>query len=161
MGRHEAHHEDRSPIVDRPQKPSQELLIVEVLEAGPGLASRRYVDESEKSSGKDLQNETQKCTAAKDVEPAIGAGRDFMAGGGFEQLADMQAFFQPESDGSQHRLFLTRLLCARARREWEYGRPAPSARRSRLCAHIRTIRVAADPTHAIHPDRMRPHGMDT
>src|SRR5216684_14631 len=160
MGRHEAHHEDRSPIVDRPQKPSQELLVVEVLQAGPGLASRRYVDESEKSPGQDLQNETQKRTAAKDVEPAICTGRDFMAGGGLEQLAYMETFLKPESDGSQH-LFLTRLLFARARREWEYGRPAPSARRSPLCAHIRTIHEAADPTHAIHPDRMRPHGTDT
>src|SRR6266849_4694640 len=102
MGRHDGHHEDRSPIVDRSEEPSQELFVVEVWEAGPSLAGGRYVDESEKSPGQDLQNEAQKCTAAKDVEPAICTGRDSMAGGGLEQLADMQAFFKPESDGSQH-----------------------------------------------------------
>src|SRR5690349_8530442 len=37
MGRHNTHHEDRSPVVDRAQKPAQKLFVVEILEARPSL----------------------------------------------------------------------------------------------------------------------------
>src|SRR5690349_4394591 len=59
MGGHDAHHEDRSPVVDRAQKPAQKLFVVEILEARPGLTGRRLVDESQKSPGENLQNKTQ------------------------------------------------------------------------------------------------------
>src|SRR6267143_5083797 len=78
MQAHDADHEDRPPVVDRTKEPPQELLIVQILEAGPGLACRRHVDESQTSARHDLQNETQERAATEHIKPAIGAGRDFV-----------------------------------------------------------------------------------
>jgi hypothetical protein len=45
MQAHDGDHEDGAPVVNRAQKPPEELFVVQILKTGPSLTCRGYVDE--------------------------------------------------------------------------------------------------------------------
>src|SRR5258708_32406757 len=92
------------------------MFVVEVLEAGPGFARRGHIGESEKSPGDDLQDKAQQRATAEEVEPAVCARRDLMAGRGFEPPGDVQTALQPECAGSHDSLVRIRSPFPAARR---------------------------------------------
>jgi hypothetical protein len=81
--------------VDRAQEPAKILIVVQVLQAGPRLIRRRNIDEGEAHAGNDLQDEAQQSPAAKYVKPTAGIARSGVAGGGGEQLGDLQPVVNP------------------------------------------------------------------
>ena len=70
-----ADHEVRAPAVHGAQEPAERLLVVEGLQAVPGLVGRRHVDEREADAGDDLEHEERQRGAAEDVPPARRAAR--------------------------------------------------------------------------------------
>ena len=77
---HDGDHEVRSPAVHGAQKPAEPDVVVEELEAVPGVAGGGRVDEREQDAGHDLKNENDGGGAAEDVPPAGGVGRDLVLG---------------------------------------------------------------------------------
>ena len=62
-------HEVRAPSVQRADEPAESHVVVQSLEAAPRLAGRGNVDECQKNSGDELQQEDRQRGAAEDVKP--------------------------------------------------------------------------------------------
>ena len=67
---HDGDHEVRSPSVHRADEPAEGNVVIQDLQAAPGLARGRHVHEGEQDAGDDLEDEDGERGAAEDVEPA-------------------------------------------------------------------------------------------
>ena len=65
--------------------------MIESLQAIPGFAGGRHVDQREQDAGNDLQHEDDERGAAENVEPARGFARHSM----LQRLADWRRKLQP------------------------------------------------------------------
>jgi len=84
-----------------PQEPAKLLLIVQILEAGVGLASRWHIDEGEADTSYDLDEEAEQRAAPEDIEPTPGSARHSMACGCSKELAYVEPVINPEGYLSQ------------------------------------------------------------
>ena len=74
VDQHNRDHEVRAPAMHRPQKPAQSDVVVKKLEAIPGFAGRRNVDQREQNAGDDLQAKQHRGCAAENIPPTRAAG---------------------------------------------------------------------------------------
>ncbi len=95
---HDGDHEVRAPAVNGAQEPAERDVVVEELEARPGLARGRRVDEREQDAGDDLQHEEHGGGGAEDVPPAGAAGRCGMGGGLGDGLLETETALKPVVD---------------------------------------------------------------
>ena len=77
------------------QIPAERDGVVEQAEAGPGFVGRGTVDESEKDSGDDLEDEKDGGRGAEDIKPACTVGGCGMRGGLGERADKAEAQFDP------------------------------------------------------------------
>ena len=82
----------------RPQKPSQCQVVIEKLQAIPGLAGGRYVDQRQQNTGYDLQAEQHHGGAAENIPPACATRRDRMLRRLHNRLCEPQPALQPTVD---------------------------------------------------------------
>ena len=83
---HGADHEVGSPIVHRPQVPSEVLFVGQIEKAVVGFRGRGHVDKGQQAARDDLKNETKQGRAAKNVEPAGGTLGNRVPGRVFPQV---------------------------------------------------------------------------
>ncbi len=81
-----------------PQKPAQGNVVVEKLQAVPGLAGRGDVDQREQNAGDDLQAKQHGRGAAENIPPACAAGGYGMLRGFDDGLGQSEAALQPVVD---------------------------------------------------------------
>ncbi len=78
------------------KKPAQGLLLIQILQAGPGFVGGGNVNKGQAGARDDLDDEAEQGSAAEHIEPAAGAGRDMVAGCGFEELRDVEPIVDPK-----------------------------------------------------------------
>ena len=96
---HDRDHEVRAPAVQRAEEPAERDLVVQGLQAAPGLVRRRHVDERQADAGHELQAEDDQRGAAEDVRTSSrvlrGTGCSAASRIG---AAELQALVEPGAD---------------------------------------------------------------
>src|SRR5262249_26061009 len=75
---HDGQHEIRAPAVQGANEPSQRDLVVESLQAAPGLSRRGHVDQGQENPGHNLKKEYREGCAAENIPPTRGLARHRM-----------------------------------------------------------------------------------
>src|SRR5262249_18721113 len=101
---HDGDHKVGAPVVDTAQEPSEKLLMVQVLQTGPGLVGGRDVHQCKRHSRDDLNYEAENCPAAEDIEITVRAGGNLVSGRTLHEFLNVQPMLEPECDGFQHGL---------------------------------------------------------
>src|SRR5262249_20673973 len=91
-------HEVRAPSVQGPDEPPEGHLVVEGLEAAPGLAGGGDVDEREQDPGHELKRERDEGGAAEHVPPARGVARHRVLGRFADGRRQLRAGVEPLAD---------------------------------------------------------------
>src|SRR2546426_12769301 len=94
MNKNNCYHKIRAPAVQGSNEPAERNLMIENLQAVPGLARCGYVHGGKKNPGDNLENGHCQCRTAKNVEPACGLPRDRM----LLRLSDWAAEVNAEAD---------------------------------------------------------------
>jgi hypothetical protein len=84
--------------MDRAQQPAKRDVVVQELQALPGVRGGRRIDQRQQNSRHDLQPEQDGRAAAEDVPPARRVGRNRVLGRLDRRLPQSQAEFQPVVD---------------------------------------------------------------
>ncbi len=84
--------------MERANEPAESDVVVERLQTAPRFRSRRNIDEGEKNSGDDLQDEDSQRGTAEDIKPAGGVARDGMVRGFTNGRSQLQPPVEPFSD---------------------------------------------------------------
>ncbi len=82
--------------MDAAQEPSQVLLLIQILQAGPGFVGGGNVYKGQAGARDDLDDEAKQRGAAEHIEPAAGTGWDMVAGRGFKQLRQVEPIVDPK-----------------------------------------------------------------
>ena len=69
---HNGDHEVGAPAVHRAQEPAERQLMIEHVQAVPGMSAGRHIHDRQKNAGDDLKHEQCKGRAAEDIPPACG-----------------------------------------------------------------------------------------
>src|SRR5215469_1964462 len=86
----------------RTDEPAKSDIVVQGLQAGPRLRTRRYIDKRQQNSGHNLQYEHRKRGAAKNVPPAGSLSRDQMFRRFANRRSQLQASLEPFSNSGDH-----------------------------------------------------------
>ena len=98
MDEDDGDHEVGAPAVHGAEEPTELDVMVEELEAVPGVACGGGVDEREQDASHDLQEEDDRGCAAEDVPPTGGVGWDFVFGYFDEWGSEAETGFKPVVD---------------------------------------------------------------
>ena len=81
VNQNDGDHEVGTPAMESTDVPAERDGMIQRLQAVPGFAGGRNVDEGEQDAGDDLQDEDDERGAAENVKPAGGFARHRMLGG--------------------------------------------------------------------------------
>src|SRR5580658_5298214 len=97
MNQDNRHHEIRSPSMQSSNEPTQSNIVIQNLEAVPGLSGGRDVDQRQQNPCNDLQNEDRQRGAAEDIKPACRFPRDLVFGNVTDGCAKLQPQIEPRA----------------------------------------------------------------
>src|SRR5215471_5304159 len=106
MDDHDTDHEIGAPKMQCAEIPAEGLIKIQILQTGVSLISGGHVHKSQTDASQDLKHETKQGATAENIKPAACAGGHSVTCRRFEELADMQSVINPESNFSQHAIFL-------------------------------------------------------
>src|SRR5262245_47822609 len=106
MDDHDTDHEVGAPKMQCAEIPAEGLIKIQILQTGVSLIGGGHVDKGQTDASHDLEDKTKQGATAENIKPTACTGGHSMTCRRFEELADVQSVIDPESDVSQHALFL-------------------------------------------------------
>src|SRR5262249_7171114 len=92
------HHEVRAPSVQRADEPTESHVVVQGLKTAPRLAGRRDVNQRQKNSRHELQDEYSEGGATENIKPTCRVSRHWMFSGLADGCCELQAPIKPFSN---------------------------------------------------------------